>query len=111
MTAGSVFRLPVSLDEVILLAALAAEGDGQQDLVPITRHELLAVNRDMSNIRIFDGCKDVFAAADKLVNAEGECRHPVVRSFTCVSGKQASLYRSSRCINVVGSYDSSEFLG
>src|SRR6202011_6042703 len=57
---------------VILLAALAAKDQRQKDALAISRHKLLALQRQMA--LWFERGVDGIALADKLVQAEGERR-------------------------------------
>ncbi len=55
---------------VILLAALAAKDQRQEDPLAISRHNLLALQRQVA--RWFERGVDGIALADKLVQAEGK---------------------------------------
>jgi hypothetical protein len=54
------------------LPALAAKNQGQEDFLPITWHELLPIQRQVSLVLRLQGGIDRVAAADKLVEPKRE---------------------------------------
>jgi hypothetical protein len=71
---GARRRLVAAADAVVLLPALAAEDEGQEDATPVSRHEPLTVDGDVPLVFRLDGGVDGVAPADELVDAEGEGR-------------------------------------
>ncbi len=75
-------------DAVVLLPALAAEDEGQEDAAPVARHEPLTVDGDVPLVFRLDGGVDGVAPADELVDPEREGRVARLRVPGKVPGEE-----------------------
>ena len=79
-------------DAIVFLAACPAESQGKQGLLGRrARGEPLPIDRNIAVLLIANGCIDRIAAADELVQAEGEGRESGLWDFAGVPGQQTSL--------------------